>query len=130
MLITQRSQAVLHNSKDRIVFNYSFIYKGESLYIQLLQGPLSALPSSECSLDSTSNQWLSVVILKAMFHQVRLIPSDRPLLHFITKDLVRTEEPTVYEWQVLTFGSTCSPRCATYTLQWHVQDNKAGNETS
>lgn len=66
--------------------------------------------------------------IKAMFHQVRLLPTDMPLLCFIWRDLVRTEEPTVYERQVLPFSTTCSPCCATYVLQQHVQDNKAGNE--
>lgn len=26
------------------------------------------------------------------------------------------QEPSVYEWQVLPFGTACSPRCATHTV--------------
>ncbi|KAF7648847.1 hypothetical protein LDENG_00150750 [Lucifuga dentata] len=58
-----------------------------------------------------------------MFHQVRLLPEDRPILWFLWHDLQREVEPSVYEWQVLPFGTTCSPCCATYTLQTHVFDN-------
>lgn len=55
-----------------------------------------------------------------MFHQVRLLPEDKPLLRFLWRDLNREEPPCVYEWQVLPFGTTCSPCCATYALQKHV----------
>lgn len=38
------------------------------------------------------------------------------------------ETPSVYEQQVLPFGTTCSPCCAVYAVQKHVQDNHEGNE--
>lgn len=42
---------------------------------------------------------------------------------------MQREEPVeVYEWQVLPFGTTCSPCCATYALQCHVRDNQVGQE--
>ena len=42
---------------------------------------------------------------------------------------MRKEDPSdVYEWQVLLFGTTCSPCCATYALQKHVHDNQENNE--
>ena len=59
-----------------------------------------------------------------MFHQVRLLPEDRPLLRFLWRNLVVEDEPKTYEWQVLPFGSTCSPCCATFALRKHVSDHK------
>ncbi|XP_013856342.1 uncharacterized protein LOC106512222, partial [Austrofundulus limnaeus] len=37
----------------------------------------------------------------------------------------REDEPTIYEWQVLPFGTTCSPCCAIYALQHHAQEHAA-----
>ena len=33
-----------------------------------------------------------------------------------------------YEWRVLPFGTTCSPCCATYALQRHVNNHSEDNE--
>ncbi|XP_061913471.1 uncharacterized protein LOC133656402 [Entelurus aequoreus] len=63
-----------------------------------------------------------------MFHQVCLLPKYKTLLCFLWRSMKREEEPAVYEWQVLPFGTTCSPCCATYALQRHVKDNKTGYE--
>ncbi len=35
----------------------------------------------------------------------------------------RDREPDIFEWQVLPFGTTCSPCCASYALHKHVLDN-------
>ncbi|KAL0177742.1 hypothetical protein M9458_026636, partial [Cirrhinus mrigala] len=61
--------------------------------------------------------------IKSMFHQVRLLPDDMPLLRFLWRDLKPEQLPDVYQWQVLPFGTTCSPCCATYALQRHVVDH-------
>lgn len=36
--------------------------------------------------------------------------------------------PSVYQGQVLPFGTTCSPCCATYALQKHVKDNPSDED--
>lgn len=59
-----------------------------------------------------------------MFHQVRLLPRDRSVLRFLWRDMRRDVEPDIYEWQVLPFGTTCSPCCAIYALQNHAQGHK------
>ncbi|XP_073779514.1 uncharacterized protein isoform X2 [Danio rerio] len=59
-----------------------------------------------------------------MFHQVRLLPGDRPVLRFIWRNMNREAVPDIYEWQVLPFGTTCSPCCAIYALQCHSQENR------
>lgn len=60
--------------------------------------------------------------IKCMFHQIPLLPADKPVLSFIWRDMKRIEEPDIYEWQVLPFNITCSPCCAIYAFQWHIQD--------
>nr|XP_061832460.1 uncharacterized protein LOC133616862 [Nerophis lumbriciformis] len=66
--------------------------------------------------------------IRAMFHQVRLLPEDQPLLRFVWRNLQRQKQPDVYQWQVLPFGTTSSPCCATFALQKHVKECAAGNE--
>lgn len=60
--------------------------------------------------------------IRATFHQVLLLPQDWALLRFIWRDLQRDQEPTTYEWQVLPFGTTCSPCCTIYALQRQARD--------
>ncbi|XP_076841847.1 uncharacterized protein LOC143485975 isoform X2 [Brachyhypopomus gauderio] len=72
-----------------------------------LQGPAQAIESST---------------------NVRLLPADRPLLRFVWRDMKRDNPPEVYEWQVLPFGTTCSPCCATFALQKHVTDHSQPEE--
>ena len=42
-------------------------------------------------------------------------------------DMQMSKEPTIYEWQVLPFGSTCSPCCAIRPLQTHALNHKMDN---
>lgn len=57
-----------------------------------------------------------------MFHQVE--PADKPLLRFIWRDMKQDEKPSVYEWQVLPCGTTCSPCCVIYALQHHARNHQ------
>lgn len=57
------------------------------------------------------------------FRERAVDPEDQPLLRFICRDLKPEEQPTVYEWRVLLFGTTCSPCCATYALHKHILDH-------
>lgn len=64
-----------------------------------------------------------------MFHQVRLLPKNRPRLRFLWRDLRVDEPPRVFKWQVLPFGMTCSPCCATFTLQLDVASKSQPDDT-
>ncbi|KAK0139447.1 hypothetical protein N1851_023835 [Merluccius polli] len=113
---------VTHNGKKCLVFNCSHQYLGQTLNQYLLPGP--ALGASLLGvLLRFSEQPVAVSgDIKGMFHQVCLLPDDRPLLRLLWRDLKADEPPRVFEWQVLPFGTTCSPCCATYALQRHVID--------
>lgn len=63
-----------------------------------------------------------------MFNQVLLLPEDRPLLHILWCDMQTEEPPDTYEWQVLLFGMTCNPCCASFALQQNVALHSTPNE--
>ncbi|XP_061128044.1 uncharacterized protein LOC133149871 isoform X1 [Syngnathus typhle] len=115
---------VHHNGKDRVVFNCSFSFNGLSLNDQLLPGPtlgptmIGVLMRFRCHAVAISGD------IKSMFHQIRLMPKDKPLLRFLWRDMQRTSEPRIYQWEVLPFGTTCSPCCAVFALQQHVRDHE------
>lgn len=56
-----------------------------------------------------------------MFHQVRLLPYDSPLLRFLWRNVRRDDTADVYEWKFLPFGATSSPCCATFAIRKCVQ---------
>lgn len=119
---------VEHNGKHRLVFNCSFSYQGLSLNDQLIPGP--ALGPSLLGVLLRFRQHPVAVggDIRAMFHQVCLLPEDQPLVRFAWRNLKRNEPPDVYQWKVLPFGTTSSPCCATFALQRHVKDHAAENE--
>lgn len=119
---------VHHNGKNRVVFNCSFNYQGQNLNELLLPGPVLG-PSLLAVLLRFREHSIAVSSdIRGMFHQVRLLPEDRPLLRFLWRDLKVQEQPNVFEWQVLPFGTTCSPCCAVYALQKHVLDHSKPEE--
>lgn len=112
---------VEHNGKHRLVFDCSYKYKGESLNSNLLPGPTLGPSLLGVLLRFREHQIAISGDIRAMFHQVRLLPSDKPLLRFLWRNMNRDLPVEVYEWQVLPFGTTSSPCCAIYALQRHVQ---------
>ena len=120
---------VQHNGKNRIVFNCSFQFRGNNLNELLLPGPTLSpsllavlLRFREHSVGISSD-------IRGMFHQVRLLPEDRPLLRFLWRDMNRDKPPSVYEWRVLPFGTTSSPCCATFSLQLHARNSSHSGGT-
>ncbi len=68
---------------------------------------------------------LEIAVLK--FHDFSMFfMTVRTLLW---RDLNVQDIPSVYDWQVLPFGTTCSPCCAVFALQKHILDNsKPGDD--
>lgn len=119
---------VQHNGKNRVVYNCSFQYQGHNLNQLLLPGPTLGPPLLAVLLRFREHAVAFSSDIRGMFHQVRLLPADRPLLRFVWRDMKRDKPPAVYEWQVLPFGTTCSPCCATFALQKHVTDHSESEE--
>lgn len=86
-----------HSGKYRLVFNCSFQAAGQSLNDCLLPGP--NLGPSLLGVLLRFHQHSTAISgdIKAMFHQIRLLPSDTTLLRFIWRDMERDAEPTIYE---------------------------------
>lgn len=116
---------VSHNGKHRLVFNCSFQHRGQNLNEYLLPGPTLGASLLGVLLRFRDHAVAVSGDIKGMFHQVRLLPEDRPLLRFVWRDLRWDEPAAVYEWQVLPFGTTCNPCCAAFALQRHVRQQSA-----
>ncbi|KAK7881024.1 hypothetical protein WMY93_030613 [Mugilogobius chulae] len=119
---------VHHNGKPRLVWDGSFAYNGLSLNEQLLAGP--TLGPSLIGVLLRFRQYAVAISgdIRAMFHQVCLLPDDQTLLRFVWRNLQQEQKPQVYQWCVLPFGTTSSPCCATFALQRHARDYAEGNE--
>ncbi|CAI5673999.1 unnamed protein product [Oreochromis niloticus] len=119
---------VSHNGKDRLVFNCSFQFQGQALNEHLLPGPTLSASLLGVLLRFREHAIAISGDIKGMFHQIRLLPEDRSLLRFVWRDLHPEAPVAVYEWQVLPFGTTCSPCCATFALQRHTRDHTEGDD--
>ncbi|KAI7805170.1 hypothetical protein IRJ41_000825 [Triplophysa rosa] len=119
---------VQHNEKNRVVFNCSFQHQSQNLNKLLLPGPVLGPSLLAVLLRFREHSVAISSDIRGMFHQIRLLPEDRPLLRFLWRDLKVEEPPSVFEWQVLPFGTTCSPCCAVYSLQKHVLDHSQPGE--
>lgn len=99
---------VCHNKKSRLVLNSSYSHQGSSMNDQLLPGPTLGPSLLGVLLRFRQHSVAVSGDIRAMFHQVRLLPEDRSLLRFIWRDMHSENPPDVYEWQVLPFGTTSS----------------------
>ena len=59
-----------------------------------------------------------------MYHQLVLLPEDRPLHRFLWRDLDQLKEPEVYEFLRFIFGGCYCPFCAQYAWQTHAETHK------
>ncbi|KAL4009372.1 hypothetical protein ACER0C_003224 [Sarotherodon galilaeus] len=115
---------VHHNNKARVVFNCSFEFQGTVLNHYLLPGPPLGPTLLGVLLRFRQHPVAVSGDIKAMFHQIRLLPEDCPLLRFLWRDCETDRPPDIYEWRVLPFGTTCSPCCAIFALQRHAREHK------
>lgn len=108
---------VTHIGKDRVVLNCSFQVVKQCFNRYLLPGPTLG-PSLLGVLIRFRQEKVAISgDIKGMFRQVRLLDKDKPLMRFLWRDHPSDESPSIYQWEVLPFGTTCSPCCATFALQ-------------
>lgn len=86
---------VLHNDKARVVFNCSFTYNQMSLNDNLLPGPPLGPPLLGVLLRFREYAGVISGDIRAMFHQIRLLPEDQPLLRFLWRDMERDRNPDI-----------------------------------
>ena len=119
---------VSHNGKDRVVFNCSFQVGRQCLNRYLLPGPTLGPSLLGVLMRFRQDKVAISGDIKGMFHQVRLLEEDKPLLRFLWRDNPNDGHPSIYQWQVLPFGTTCSPCCAIFALQQHVSEDPDAEE--
>ena len=111
--------------KVRVVFDAATKYKGKSLNKELFPGP-ELLNSLVGVLLRFRNHKKPFGDVEAMFHQVRVKPSDRDALWFLWADSP-FEDPTkidTYQMLVHIFGATDSPCCTYFAVKCVARDNK------
>ena len=104
--------------KIRIVFDCSARFKGRSLNDELLQGPDLANHLVGVLLKFRKDMVPFTADIEAMFHQIRVPPSQRSFLRFLWwpgGDFSKPMEE--FEMCAHTFGAISSPSCAHFTLK-------------
>ena len=110
--------------KIRVVFDCSAKHGNTSLNDQLLQGPdlTNSLVGVLTRFREEPVAFMSDI--EAMFHQVRVRPSDRDALRFLWWPNADLETPAEeYQMNVHLFGSASSPSCANFALRKTAVDN-------
>lgn len=92
---------------SRVVFNCSFSHKQTNLNENVLLNPTLGSPLLGVLLRFRQYATAISGDIRAMFHQIRLLPEDQPLLCFLWRKMERDRTIDIY--QVLPFGTTCRP---------------------
>ena len=108
--------------KIRIVFDAVAKFNGTSLNDNLLTGPdlLQDLPRLLIRFRERA-----VAIagdIDQMFHQVLILPRDRPALSFLWRSMEVNRPPDTYEMNKAIFGAKCSPAVASFALQTVIKN--------
>ena len=111
-------------TKTRIVFDASAEYKGESLNKEALPGPKLQTDILDILIRFRKELVALVGDVSQMYHQLALLPEDRPLHRFLWRDLDFNKEPEVYEFLRFVFGGCYCPFCAQYVWQKHAEIHK------
>lgn len=119
----------LKPDKVRVVFDCSAKHRNTSLNDQLLQGP-DLTNSLVGVLTRFREEPVALMAdIEAMFHQVRVAPSDCDAVRYLWwPDGNLDNPPEEYEMRVHLFGGVSSPSCANFALKKTAKDNEADFE--
>ena len=90
----------------------SFLLKGPDLY-NSLNGVLWKFREKKIAFGGD---------IRDMFHRFKIREEDRSAQRFLWRGRRREGEPDVYEMTSMTFGATCSPVSALYTMQRNAEE--------
>ena len=114
-------QPVTHRLKPgkvRVVFDCAERYEGESLNMQLLQGPDLTNSLVGVLMRFREEPVALVADIESMFYQVLVEPEDFDAFRFLWWENNDLEEaPTEYRMVKHVFGATSSPSCANFCLK-------------
>ena len=108
----------LKPEKVRVVFDCAATYKGQSLNMQLLQGPDLTNSLVDVLIRFREEPIALVADVETMFYQVLVEPTDCDAFRFLwweNNDL--NGEPVEYRMVKHVFGATSSPSCANVCLK-------------
>ena len=112
-------------TKVRIVFDASATCEGKSLNTESLPGPKLQSDITDILVKFRKEPVALVGDISQMYHQLVLLPDDRPLHRFLWRNLDQSKEAEVYEFIRFVFGGCYCPFCAQFTWQQHAEQHKA-----
>ena len=110
--------------KLRVVFDCAAKYSGQSLNMNLMQGPDLTNSLLVVLMRFRKGLHAYVADIKQMFYQVRMAENSKDFIRFLWWEHGDYSKPLKdYRMNVHLFGATSSPSCANYALQKTAEDN-------
>lgn len=109
-------------SKIRPVFDAAATVQGVSLNSALMTGPDLLSPLVDVLRRFREHQIAVTGDIREMYHQVLVNAEDRHSQRFLWRNGDKDREPDVYQFNVMTFGSKCSPSSAQFVKNSNAVD--------
>lgn len=97
----------------RLIWDAAAKVQGKSLNDYLLSGPNLYSDLVSLFMQLREGEYFVKADVSEMFHQIQIIPEDRPALRFLFVDK-ETNEIVHYEMNVMIFGAVCAPSTSQY----------------
>ena len=108
-------------TKVRIVFDALATFEGKSLNTESLPGPKLKIDIVDILVKFRKDPMALFGDISQLYHQLVLLPEDRPLHRFLWRNRDRSKESEVYEFIRFVFGGCYCPFCAQFTWQQHAE---------